>query len=336
MTVSWKPTAAGALIVSLLLAPGLVRANDTAAVLGAGGLELTTSEDIVMANEDLYLSKKQVRVRYAFRNESDRDITTTVAFPLPEIDQSDHSEMVFLPAEDQGNFVDFQVTVDGRPIQPTLEEKAISDEGADVTAAIVNAGLPVNTRLPGWKEKAQALPDAAWQQLVKQGLIETEGPDRQSDDFTPSWTLRATFHWQQTFPAGKTITAEHRYVPISGGVSIFADESQFGDYEQRYCLDSAGKAGVRQLLKQAQTAALTDPQEPSGISPVEIGYILTTGANWKGPIETFHLTIDKEQPRAILSLCMDGLEKTGPTTFELQRNDFTPEKDIRFVVFEGR
>jgi hypothetical protein len=114
-----------ALIPLLLAALAAIpsRANDTAAVLGAGGLEMTTSEDIAMASEDLYLSRSEVRVRYAFRNESDRDITTTVAFPLPDIDQNDYSEIVFLPAQDRENFVDFRVSVDGRPVQPRLEQK---------------------------------------------------------------------------------------------------------------------------------------------------------------------------------------------------------------------
>jgi hypothetical protein len=325
-----------ALIPLLLAALAAIpsRANDTAAVLGAGGLEMTTSEDIAMASEDLYLSRSEVRVRYAFRNESDRDITTTVAFPLPDIDQNDYSEIVFLPAQDRENFVDFRVSVDGRPVQPRLEQKAVDGKGRDVTAVIAKAGLPLNAKLPGWEDKVRALPDRVWRQLVGQGLIQTDEPADRSADFTADWTLRATFHWEQTFAAGKTVTVEHRYKPIVGGVSTFADEGQFDDYKA-YCLDEQGKAGVRRLLKQARAAAKADPQKPSGISPVEVSYVLTTGANWKGPIGDFRLTIDKEKPHAVLSLCMDGLTKTGPTTFQMRRTDFTPKDDIRFVVFEG-
>lgn len=334
--VEVKDSVVNVLIASVvtIMAFTPVHANDTAAVLGAGGLELTTSDDIVMASEGLYLSPSEVRVRYAFRNESDHDIKTTVAFPLPDVDQGEYGEIVFLPAEDQENFVDFQVAVDGRPVQPGLEQKAVTDDGDDVTAAITRAGLPVNAKLPGWKEKARALPDAAWQQLIKQGLIEADDPSDRSDEFGPTWRLRATFHWEQTFPAGRTITVDHRYKPIVGGVSILADENQLNDYKG-YCLDDQGKAGVRRLLKHAQTAAQADPQKPSGISPIEVSYVLTTGANWKGPIGDFRLTIDKEKPNAILSLCMSGLKKTAPTTFEVSRTNFTPKEDIRFVVFEG-
>lgn len=323
--------------VLVIMASMPVHANDSSAVLGAGGLELTTSKDIVMASEDLYLSPSEVRVRYAFRNEANHDVTIRVAFPLPDIEQSDYAQMVFLPAEDQENFVDFRVTVDGQRVRPVLEQKAVTEDGTDVTAVLSKAGLPVNSKLPGWEEKARALPDEVWQRLVTDELfdVEVDDPSDRSAEFSPTWNLRATFHWEQAFPAGKTITVDHRYKPIVGGVSIFADEGQFNDYKD-YCLDAQGKAGVRRLLKQAGVAARKDPELVSGISPTEVSYVLTTGANWKGPIEDFHLTIDKEKPKAILSLCMDGLKKTGPTTFELKQANFTPKEDIRFVVFEGQ
>ncbi|WP_353646956.1 DUF4424 domain-containing protein [Mesorhizobium sp. WSM2240] len=317
-------SAIAAILAPILMTPAPVHANDTSAVLGAGGLELTTSEDIVMASEDLYLSPSEVRVRYAFVNESDDDITTTVAFPLPDIDQNFFGEMVSLPAPDEDNFVDFRVTVDGKTVQPKLEQKAFTDDGADVSATLVELGLPLNAQREGWEEKVRELPGAAWQKLVAQGLLDVETDDRndRSADFSPTWVLRATFHWQQTFPAGETVNVHHRYKPIVGGVSVFEDEQQLNDY-QAYCLDAHGKAGLRRLMKQTR------------ISPLEVSYVPTTGSNWKGPIRDFHLTIDKEQPHAILSLCERGLKKMGPTTFELSRTNFTPKDDIRFVVFKG-
>lgn len=324
-------------LIACLLAGALIsapaHANDTSAVLGAGGLSLTTSEHIVMESEDLYLSPSEVRIRYVFRNESDRDITTTVAFPLPDIDQSAFAT-VFLPVESQENFVGFKVTADGKTIHPKLEQKAFADDGVDVTTTIEKAGLPVNAKLPGWEGKARGLPEKAWRDLVVQGLIEEENPSDRSGDFTVNWNLRATFHWEQTFPAGKAVVVDHRYEPIVGGASILADEAQFKDYAS-YCLDEQGKAGIRHLLMQARAAAKADPEEPAGIAPNEVSYVLITGANWKGPIGDFHLTIDKERPHAVLSLCMSGLNKSGPTTFDMRRRKFTPTEDIRFVVFDG-
>lgn len=107
------------------------------------------------------------------------------------------------------------------------------------------------------------------------------------------------------------------------------DLSGYGDY----CLDESGAAGVRHLLRAAQAEAHKDPLKSPGVAAIKVDYVLTTGANWKGAIGDFHLTIDKENPKAVLSLCMDGLNKTGPSRFELKRANFIPNEDIRFVLF---
>ena len=36
----------------------------------------------------------------------------------------------------------------------------------------------------------------------------------------------------------------------------------------------------------------------------------------------------------LLTVCADGLKKTGPTRFELLRQDFSPEQDIRMMMLQ--
>ena len=62
--------ACGAFIV---LAPPVL-ADDSSAMLGAGGIVLTKNDDIRMASEDLYLSPTAVRVHYTFVNDRKSDI----------------------------------------------------------------------------------------------------------------------------------------------------------------------------------------------------------------------------------------------------------------------
>jgi hypothetical protein len=330
------------LALSTVMGPSPALANDTLAVLGAGGLEFTSSEDIVMASEDLYISRNQIRVRYVFRNENDHDITARVAFSLPDISfEPDYN--VDLPKAQDDNFVEFSVAVDGRAVEPALEQRAISNPiglegqapvvmkaGVDITAKVLEAGLPINANLPSWKEKIETLPTDVREQLLQENILYDDG----DGDLGAGWLMQETYHWEQLFPAGETIVVQHSYKPVAGGTIVYG-EHEFNDYKS-YCLDDQGKAGLRRLLKQAHAAVQADPQRADGIPGLEVRYILTTGANWKGPIEDFHLTIDKEKPHTILSLCMDGLEKTGPTTFEMRRTNFTPKEDIHFVVFEGQ
>lgn len=319
-------------LASLAGAP--VLANDTSAAFGAGGLIFTRSDHIVMVSEDLHLSPYEVRVRYAFRNDSDEDVTTTVAFPLPAIPLGVGAPPVNLPNVENENLVDFSVTVDRQPVEASINQRAIDDQGTDVTEAITATGLPVSPFRPEWQEKARTLPEQAKEQLADRGLVELIDTDVDGKDVLlpdPTWHLRLTFHWEQTFPAGKTVVVEHRYEPIAGLAPIVdaAELDGFGEY----CLDEEGREAVDRMLAE-QEAAQQKEDYSRMLYARSVDYILTTGANWKGPIGDFRLTIDKGAPQAILSTCTAGIRKVGPTSFAVTHTDFTPDKDIRFVIFD--
>jgi hypothetical protein len=334
-------------ILTLTSAPQSLLANDSTAVLDAGGLQLTVSPDITMEREDLYLSTEQVRVRYVFRNQSDRDITTRVAFPLPDVPFGP-ADNVALPNDKDNNFVVFSVVANGQRIEPSLEQRAISspvetDEkvrkgpaaGTDLTARVLEAGLPLNPNLPSWKEKLRSLPHEVRERLLHENILyDTDGT---ADEIQPQWSLRETFHWEQTFPAGQSIPVEHSYKPVVGS-SYFVGESgekaRLADYKRKYCLDSAGQTGVERLIRKAAAANSSGGDTQAYVFANEVGYILTTGANWKGSIGSFKLTIDKLEPDAIVSFCVDGTKKVGPTTFAVQQSNFAPKEDVRFVVFK--
>jgi len=70
------------LLALALAAPAL--ANDSVAVTAAGGLVLVPNDAIDMVSEDLYVSRREVRVRYVFRNRTRAPVRVTVAFPMPD------------------------------------------------------------------------------------------------------------------------------------------------------------------------------------------------------------------------------------------------------------
>ena len=55
--------------------------------------------------------------------------------------------------------------------------------------------------------------------------------------------------------------------------------------------------------------------------------VITSGANWAGPIGTFRLVVDKGDS-TLVSFCGDGVRKIGPTSFEMIAKDYTPKRDI--------
>ena len=85
MTMRLALTCIATLIAAITHCPRPASANDTTAAIGLGGLEFTKSKDIAMLSEDLSVSSEQIIVKYRFRNNATDEITTLIAFPLPEV-----------------------------------------------------------------------------------------------------------------------------------------------------------------------------------------------------------------------------------------------------------
>ncbi|HUO88117.1 MAG TPA: DUF4424 family protein [Rhizomicrobium sp.] len=306
-------------------------ADDSSAMLGAGGIVLTRSADIRMATEDLYISPKAVRVRYTFTNDSGKDIDTIVAFPLPDVDNWEYAESpIGTTSGSTPNFVGFKLTVDGKPVTATAEERAVY-KGKDVTAQVLAAGAPLNVVIGGY-DKLEKLSPANHDALLRAGLIEGKGGD---DPVHAKWTTQTKFWWKMHFPAGRTVTVEHSYTPVTGqtffGTFAFTDKEQ-NAYYARFCIDAATRSAI-----EARLAALKKKTGSDGLlNQYTTDFVIVTANNWKGPIGKFHMTVDKLKPGNIVSLCWGpDLGKTGPTTFEATRTNFAPRQDIQILVLEN-
>jgi hypothetical protein len=320
------------LALMLSLVAGTASANDTTAELKTGGLVFTRSGDIEMQQETLYISPKEVRVDYVFRNTSDRDVDTYVAFPMPDITGSGD------PMMDAGNtasdnFLGFSVTQDGVAIKPNLQKRIYVDN-IDMTDALTAANVPLNPLGEPTSEALRKLPRQTIADLMTRGLIFDmgDGTDQQGD-YVPIWTLRSTYWWKTTFPKGKDVRVSHRYHPSVGGTvaTTFLDENnqpkgeRWDEYEKKYCVDQT-------MAKLARQSNADMAENKPHLVENWISYVLTTGANWEGSIKKFKLIVDKGEPDNYVSFCGTGVRKTGPTTFEMNATDFTPEKDLDILL----
>lgn len=102
-------------------------ANDSSALLEAGGIVLTKSRDISMESEELTVSRSRVRVLYVFRNKSAKDVRTRVAFPVPPMRVCAEEGMGECDGDIQispgPNPMQFRLWVDGKPTRFETEEK---------------------------------------------------------------------------------------------------------------------------------------------------------------------------------------------------------------------
>lgn len=65
----------------------------------------------------------------------------------------------------------------------------------------------------------------------------------------------------------------------------------------RYCMDKEFLASVQRLRKAQRS-----------VPEIRVDYILTTGANWRSPIGSFRLVVDKGKPSNLVSLCEAGVK----------------------------
>ncbi|MCB9994254.1 MAG: DUF4424 domain-containing protein [Hyphomicrobiaceae bacterium] len=319
----------GACAVSILAGVTVAGANDSVAEIGAGGIQYVYADGIQMMSEDLAISTEEVTVDYVFHNWGDKDQTVMVAFPMPDITVN-YEEAVSVPYWDDNNFLGFHVTIDGTEVEPSLQQRA-SLLGVDVTRDLQKLNVPLLNVGTHVLDVLDALDSATLQALADRGIIDLgefyESADKQVQAF-PNWTLESVYYWTMTFPAGKDVHVSHRYTPAVGataGTGIDFDggiNSEWNkSYVDKYCIDDSilrgGKnrmAGGNYLFEQ------------------RISYILTTGRNWYQTIGTFHLTVDKGSPDNLVSWCGEGIVKTGPTTFELKKEDYYPERDLEILI----
>ncbi|ENN89037.1 hypothetical protein RHSP_02106 [Rhizobium freirei PRF 81] len=319
-------------LLAMLAAPAL--ANDTMAELRTGGLAYVRSGDISMAQEKLFISPAEVRVDYVFENTSDKEVESIVAFPMPDI-KGDVDSTVDAGDVEADNFLGFTVTQDGKAITPTLQQ-SVTVAGVDMTDELKAHGVPLLPLSSAAMDAAARLPADVLEDWTARGLITDDEYDNDGQGMkhhpTPMWTLHTTYWWRTKFPAKAKIAVQHRYKPSVGGtVAItFAGEEEYQTqqlqaYRGRYCLDEA-------FLKTATKLAAAADKGGRTYTESWISYVLTTGANWSGPIKHFELTVDKGSPDNYISFCGKDVKKIGPSSFQMTAQDFYPERDLDILI----
>ena len=95
------------------------------------------------------------------------------------------------------------------------------------------------------------------------------------------------------------------------------------DYFAKYCIDDAFLRAYRKTKT---------PEGGDTYFENRVDYILTTAGNWAGSIGNFHVVIDKGAPENLVSFCGEDVQKTGPTTFEMTKTDFYPDKNLAVLI----
>ena len=328
-----------ALTLSSIWAAVPALANDGAASVGVGGIQLKREARISMEQERLTISGEQVTVEYEFLNNTAEDITTEVAFPVPSYDEH------YLDASFNKRLDDFQVWIEGQQTMYQTDVKAMLN-GIDYSGLLQKLGVDVASlghfdfrdgRADPYSPDVEKLLPAQRDELRQLGLI-------RSDNGFMGWTVVKTYHWTQVFPAHKILHVRHVYAPILGygglqpevvfPISRREMTPEFAAAVRDSCIDAT-------LQKTLAAAAEKEKKEEGGyIRSKWVDYILTTANKWTTPIKEFELIVERptQQPPAanqwFVSFCWDGPVKRLDTNHFMARStNFVPKKELHIGFF---
>jgi hypothetical protein len=318
----------GALLAALLIAvPSFALANGAISEFPAGGVEFFQSADISIQREDLYLSLEQVRVHYDYRSDAAETQHLTIGFPMPAVPiDGGPDQLGGNPAIDESdplNYMVFKASVNGVPVKTTLHEFAWFN-GENITEQLTGAGVPLYISYDQTNEALAGLGKPVIDDLVAKGLVHRDEGGQLGE---PLWQYQAVYEWQQDFAPGIT-KVDISYVPLAGYPGDILDYYEV-DPDGLYCVDD----GVRKVISDYAARQL-------GYDVQTVSYIVSTARYWKGPIESFNLTVDKEQPDVenavvgtVLSYC--GMRDATETDeeFTWSATNYVPEKDIAVVWY---
>lgn len=318
----------------MILATMPLRADDGAASVAAGGVVVMRREPrITMAKEVLQISESKVIVDYDFRNDSDEDIITGVAFPIPDYDhdldrqRGDVSEL---------GFEDFRLWVNGVETGYDVEARAFL-RGTEYSNLLTGMRVDIasfgHARFASRSPDVQKLTAAEKSQLENLGLI-----DR--NDGEPLWAVKKKYYWLQKFPARKTVHIRHEYTPILGRSNSVAyglgtkganPDAYAAKELKSFCID--GK-----LLEIFESFGIGSGKDASY---TYVDFILTTANTWKTPIEDFALVVQRDHwertSANYVSFCWGGaVTKTDADHFSAHATNFVPTGELRVGFFGVR
>lgn len=336
-------TIIGAVCAAVLFAqPGV--ANDSMAGFAVGGLELRQTDAVRLLREDLHITMDEIRIDYVFRNETDEPVTGIVAFPLPPVGGDDWFEGYALPQSGRMDYVGFRTLVDGEPVTMTPEHR-ITLDGVDRTADLLAIGVHA-VAVHNWEILELARREWTAEQeaaLQAQGFVDETG--------RPRWVLQSTYWREQSFAPQTEVRVSHRYHPVSGGSvdswfpgrdpSLPRDDPQTAEQAEaraqyaamrdemraRYCVTPEDEARMH-----AQLAGETGVIGQAIFFSAEVDYILSTGANWRGPIGAFNLVVEAPEDWDFAFLCLPGVQRISQSRLEFHAENFVPTQDLSIYI----
>lgn len=331
--------------ILLLLHCNRAQADDSAASIAAGGLVPRQENRITMARELLRISPDHIVVDYDFRNDSNQDVTTEVAFPIPAYQGGPNTPSVKL-----ASFASLKLSIDGQQRDFSIEAKALLHK-QDVSPILLEEHVDIAT-FGHWHDATKSddrdySPD--FERLSQAEQKRLLALDLFDEDSNPNWEVHLQYHWTQTFKAHSSTHIRHEYTPnegfqvislsavdallaTNGNLAKLEDQGRTDEIRQMqsFCPDRSLLQGISHRMHQY------DNEEGSYFYPHWVDFILTTANTWKKPIEDFTLIIERTpsstaNTQTFISFCSPRktpVEKLDANHFSVHLKDFIPSEEL--------
>ena len=201
-------------------APAL--ANDTTAELTSGGLVLEQSADIEMRSEDLAISEREISVRYRFFNHGAADETVDGRLSDARCRLAGRRHEYRSSRSGIAEFSGFSHLRRRSRGRGAIRAEGFRRRGGNFRAGSSPWACRSRRRATRHGRRWIALGRADQDKLIKQKIAAPDDYDvgkGWEHHVVPNWTLKSSFYWRQTFPAGREIMVEHRYTPSVGATT---------------------------------------------------------------------------------------------------------------------
>jgi hypothetical protein len=329
-SVLWQTCKAVLIILYIVNIPNLAIANEMPLEgFPANGIVVRNERNIQIDREDLFISSRKIEVSYIFRNYSNKDIASVVAFPIPSY-KYDPTGIIKYPVHG-----DFTVEVNGVRKKCSEITRAFIN-GKDCTDKLKNLNASIKDFKIGWEDKHHVfsgnffmLTKATQKKLIDAGVVKID-EEMQEPYAMPAWSVVTTYYWTQTFPANTTTAIKHTYTPNPSDDMYYMNEGKahslsrkaysMAELSKLHCLNKE----IMQWVK----------KEKYAIRLNTIDYILTTANHWKQPIKEFHLIIEGDQASDTNerpSTCFGGnrLVQVKDNRYEVTIKNFIPKEEIK-------
>lgn len=310
------------LAIGIVAGPSSVQAQSSyepTSELPGGALSFAANGSIAIDREDIIIGIDKVRLTYVLRNLTGREHAMPMAFLLPDIDMLElDGAAVAVPAYDTQNptnFLAFWTMIDGKPVVPDVNVRALLLGTIDVTRTLTESGVPLYPLAPDMADRIAQLSPAARADFVKRGIL-----NGTIDPPAPSWTLRTGFHWPLLIAPDRSTTVQHGYRPILGS-DVWSEEIA-ADLTARFCLAPEVVQRLNTKLKAGeQTVVYWMTYEPG------------SKAHLRGISANLNVTIEKPSDQGIMSTCFKGM-KTTPAALEWSASGHLLSEDLHIMFVE--